>query len=167
MRYFQEALSINLFPLYFFTIKTTREHFFYFKALYEKFFQAIQFFSHFFHFYRKLFIKSVFIISPIWRLKKSSSAHIESIYFCFYHPARRSHFHNLSEIHATSIYSPHTLSSLQFRAIFLFYLTTFLSRTFMDLDKIFYSVFFIISAKRKQTADTRSICMYAASAIHI
>lgn len=165
MRYFQEALSINLFPLYFFTIKTTREHFSILKR-FTKNLSSHPVFSHFFHFYRKLFIKSVFIISPIWRLKKLLSTYRVNI-FLFYHPARRSHFHNLSEIHATSIYSPHTLSSLQFRAIFYFYLTTFLSRTFMDLDKIFYSVFFIISAKRKQTADTRSICMYAASAIHI
>lgn len=166
MRYFQEALSINLFPLYFFTIKTTREHFFYFKALYEKSFKPSSFFS-LLPFLQKTLHKIRFHHQPDMAPQKSSSAHIESIYFCFYHPARRSHFHNLSEIHATSIYSPHTLSSLQFRAIFYFYLTTFLSRTFMDLDKIFYSVFFIISAKRKQTADTRSICMYAASAIHI
>ena len=144
MRYFQEALSINLFPLYFFTIKIYKRTFFpILKRFTKNSFKPSSFFPHFFHFYRKLFIKSVFIISPIWRLKKGSSAHIESIYFCFYHPARRSHFHNLSEIHATSIYSPHTLSSLQFRAIFLIFI---LPRSFLAHSWIWIKYFIPFSS---------------------
>ena len=153
MRYFQEALSINLFPLYFFTIK--REHFSILKR-FTKNLSSHQFFSHF-PFLQKTLHKIRFHHQPDMAPQKSSSAHIESIYFCFIiQPEDR-----IFTIFQKSMPLPYIVL-IRFQVcnsepFFYFYLTTFLSRTFMDLDKIFYSVFFIISAMRKQTADTRSI----------